>query len=64
MPLMLPAQGLLELFDDASGVEQPPRFAEALEQVRAVVAPCDKAGCFPQLYAAFASNAPDFVITL
>ena len=26
---MLPAQGLLEPVDDASGVELPPRFAEA-----------------------------------
>ena len=64
MPLMLPAQGRLKPVDDASGVEQPPRFAEALKQVRAVIAPCDKAGCFPQLYAALAPNAPDFVITL
>ena len=31
---MRPAQGLLELVDDASGVELPPRFAEALEQGR------------------------------
>ena len=44
MPLMLPAQGLLEPVDDASGVKLPPRFAEALEQVRAVIARCDKAG--------------------
>ena len=35
MPLMLPAQDLLEPVDNASGVEQPPRFAEAPEQVRA-----------------------------
>jgi hypothetical protein len=41
---MLPAQGLLEPVDDASGVELPPRFAEALKQVRAVIARCDKAG--------------------
>ena len=34
MPLMLPAQDLLKPVDDASGVEQPPNFAEALEQVR------------------------------
>ena len=44
MPLMLPAQGLLKPVDDASGVELPPRFAEALEQVRAVIVHCDKAG--------------------
>jgi len=44
MPLMLPAQGLLESVDDASAVELPPRFAEALEHVRAVIARCDKAG--------------------
>ena len=44
MPLMLPAQGLLKPVDDASGVEQPPRFAEALQQVRAVIARCDNAG--------------------
>lgn len=44
MPVMLPAQGLLEPIDDASGVELPPRFEEALEQVRAVIARCDKAG--------------------
>jgi|GEM_PF-943109 len=44
MPLMLPAQGLLEPVLDASGVELPPRFAEVLEQVRAVIARCDKAG--------------------
>lgn len=44
MPLMLPAQGLLESVDDAFGVELPPRFAEALEHVRAVIARCDKAG--------------------
>ena len=44
MPLMLPAQSLLKPVDDASGVEQPPRFAEAPEQGRAVIARCDKAG--------------------
>lgn len=44
MPLMLPAQGLLDPVDDASGVELPPGFAEALEQVRAVIARCEKAG--------------------
>ena len=44
MPLMLPAQGLLKPVDDVSGVERPPRFAEALEQVRAVIARCDNAG--------------------
>ena len=44
MPLMLPAQGLLEPVDDASDVELPPRFAEALEHVRAVIARCDRAG--------------------
>ena len=44
MPLMLPAQGLLKPVDDVSGVEQPPRFAEALEQVRAVIARRDNAG--------------------
>lgn len=31
MPLILSAQGLLESVNDASGVELPPRFAEALE---------------------------------
>jgi hypothetical protein len=41
---MLPAQGLLEPVDDASGVERPPRFAQALEQVRAVIARCDRVG--------------------
>ncbi|MBM3483705.1 MAG: hypothetical protein FJX66_10435 [Alphaproteobacteria bacterium] len=41
---MLPAQGLLEPVDDATGVELPPRFAEALEQVRVAIARCDKAG--------------------
>ncbi len=41
---MLPAQGLLEPVDDASVVELPPRFVEALDQVRAVIARCDKAG--------------------
>ena len=40
MPLMLPAQDLLEPVDDASGVELPPRFAEALERARAVIARC------------------------
>ena len=35
MPLMLPAQDLLEPVDNASGVGQPPRFAEAPEQVLA-----------------------------
>ena len=44
MPLMLPAQGLLKPVDDASGVELPPRFAEVLEQVRAVIVHCDTAG--------------------
>ena len=44
MPPMLPAQGLLEPVDDASGVELPLRFAEALEQVRTVIAGRDKAG--------------------
>lgn len=44
MPVMLSAQGLLEPVDDASSVELPPRFAEALEQVRAVIARCDKDG--------------------
>ena len=48
MPLMLPAQGLVEPVDGASGVQPPPRFAEALDQVRAALAPI----------------APDFVITL
>ena len=41
---MISAQGLLEPVDDASGAELPPRFAEALEQVRAVIARCDRAG--------------------
>ena len=41
---MLPAQGLLEPVDDASVVELPPRFVEALDQLRAVIARCDKAG--------------------
>ena len=44
MPLMLPAQGLLEPVDDVSGVELPPRFAEALDQVCAMIVRCDKAG--------------------
>ena len=44
MPPMLPAQGLLEPVDDASGVELPIRFAKALEQVHAVIARCDKTG--------------------
>lgn len=44
MLAMLSAQGLLEPVDDASSVELPPRFAEALEQVRAVIARCDKNG--------------------
>jgi hypothetical protein len=44
MPAMLSAQDLLEPVDDASSVELPPRFAEALEQVRAVIARCDKDG--------------------
>ena len=44
MPLVLPAQDLLEPVGDASGVEPPPRFAEALEQVRALIARCDKTG--------------------
>ena len=34
---MLPAQGLLEPVDDASGVELPPRFAEAPEQDRSIL---------------------------
>ena len=75
MPLMLPSQGLLEPVDDASGVEQPPRFAEALEQVRAVIAPCDKAGIpsdtliaalmtglIPRLVQAYGSNGVAAVI--
>ena len=44
MPLMLPAQGPLEPVDDVSGVELPPRFAEAPGQVRAVIARRDQAG--------------------
>ena len=37
MPLMLPAQSLLEPVDDTSGVELPPRFAEAPEQDRSIL---------------------------
>ena len=37
MPLMLPVEGLLEPVDDASGVELPPRFAEAPEQGRNIL---------------------------
>ena len=44
MCLMLPAQSLLEPVDDASSIELPIRFGEALEQVQAVVARRDKAG--------------------
>ena len=44
MPLTLPAQGLPEPVDDASGVELPLRFAEAPQQVRAVTARHDKPG--------------------
>ena len=44
MPLRLPAQGLSEPVDDASGVELLPRFAAAPERVRAVIARRDKAG--------------------
>ena len=29
MPLMLPVEGLLDPVDDTSGVELPPRFADA-----------------------------------
>ena len=92
---MRPAQGLLELVDDASGVGLPPRFAEALGPGRSILLmicgqsaarrnlaestleQCGKGddtakgtaagvrtSCFPQLYAALAPSAPDFVITL
>ena len=37
-------QGLLEPVDDASGVEPPPRFAEALDQVRSGIARGGQAG--------------------
>ena len=44
MPLMLPAQGLLEPVDDASGVELPPHFAVSLEHLRAAFSRCDQVG--------------------
>ena len=75
MPLMLPAQGLLEPVDDASGVGLPPRFAGALEQVWAVKARCDKAGIpsdtliaalmtelMPRLVQAYGSNGVAVVL--
>ena len=37
-------QSLLEPVDDASSVELPPRFAEALQHVRSMVARCGQAG--------------------
>lgn len=40
MPLLLPVEGLLEPVDDASGVELPPRFAEAPEQGRNILTRC------------------------
>ena len=64
MPLMLPAQALLEPVDDASGVELPRHFADSLEHLRAAISRCDQVGCFPQFYAALAPSAPDFAITL
>ena len=42
MPLMLPAQALPEPVDDASGVELPRHFADAMEHLRAT-SRCDQA---------------------
>ena len=64
MPLMLPAQDLLEPVEDASGVELPRHFADSLEHLRAAISRCDQAGRFPQFYAALAPSAPDLAITL
>lgn len=44
MPLMLPAQDLLEPVDDASGVELPRHFADSLEHLRAAISRCDQVG--------------------
>ena len=44
MPLMLPAQDLLEPVDDASGVELPRHLADSLEHLRAAVSRCDRVG--------------------
>lgn len=41
---MLKGPGMLEQVDNASAVDLPPRFEEALEQIRAVMARCDNAG--------------------
>ena len=44
MAAALSIQGLLEPIDDASSVELPPRFAEALNRVRSGIARWEKAG--------------------
>ncbi|WP_282606229.1 hypothetical protein [Pelagibius sp. Alg239-R121] len=44
MPERTKIQALLEPVDDTSDVDLPLRFAEALGEVRAAIARCDKAG--------------------